>query len=116
MATATAAARRARHAAALDPKVVVVLGEIATLDVLSEEQAAVFLRPAKPLSVETLRGWRVRGCGDGTPGPPYTKVGGAVAYLKASLIAWLQARERRTTSDTDTSDIPATAGKGRATS
>ena len=53
------------------------------------EQAA----EALGLSVHTLNGWRVKGCG-----PEYTKLGGAVRYSDEAIEKFKQARVRVSTS------------------
>lgn len=83
----------------LSPEVRQTLADIQLVEVLTEEQAAVYLRPGKPLAVPTLRDWRLRGIGDGLPGPPFVKIGGLVGYRKAALDAWIEQQERKTTSD-----------------
>jgi hypothetical protein len=80
--------------APLSDEIVSALQQIALCDVLTEEQAGILLRPAKPISPATLATWRVRG-----GGPPYVKVGGSVGYRKAAVLRWIESRERLTTSD-----------------
>ena len=52
---------------------------------------------AKRLGVETktLQAWRCRG-----NGPPFVRVGRLVRYEPDSLQQWIEARRRRSTSDT----------------
>jgi predicted DNA-binding transcriptional regulator AlpA len=58
---------------------------------LRENEAAGFLG----FSVRALQNWRVRG-----GGPVYVKVSArSVRYRRADLLAWTQARIRRSTSD-----------------
>lgn len=84
---------------ALTPEARAILADIQLVEVLTEEQAAVFLRPAKPLAPATLRDWRLRGFDDGRQGPPFVKIGGLVGYRKTALLEWIEQQERRTTSD-----------------
>jgi len=53
---------------------------------ISERDAAAYLSVSRSF----LRNARYQGLlGDGTPGPPYRKIGGAVRYEKAELDSWL---------------------------
>lgn len=58
---------------------------------LTQVQAARFLN----LSVRTLEAWRVRS----TSGPVFIKCGKAVRYSRRALLEWVEARQRRSTSD-----------------
>ena len=44
----------------------------------------------------TMERWRAEGCG-----PPYLKVGRGIRYDEADVAAWLDARRRRSTSDSE---------------
>jgi excisionase family DNA binding protein len=57
---------------------------------LTTKEAAVWLG----LTRNTLEKWRVKGSG-----PPYRKHGRYVRYHRQDLIAWSEARRRRSTSD-----------------
>lgn len=85
--------------ATITPWALEVLAQIANVEVLTEEQAGVFLRPGRPISPTTLQTWRHRGLADGTQGPPFVKVGGLVSYLKSSLVEWMRSRERTSTTE-----------------
>lgn len=67
---------------------------------LTEVQAAKIIS----LSVRTLQAWRLRGVG-----PAYVKVGKAVRYSRADLIAWIGAH---TVSPEDTA-VPLSYAEGR---
>ena len=56
-------------------------------EVLTEPEAAAFLK----FEPDTLRKWRGRG-----EGPPYSKLGASVRYLRSDLIAWLRAGRQLT--------------------
>jgi predicted site-specific integrase-resolvase len=48
------------------------------------------------LSVHTLNGWRVKGCG-----PEFTKLGSAVRYSDEAIQKFKEAGKRRSTSQTE---------------
>lgn len=60
------------------------------LELLDETQTGELLN----FSVKTLRNWRGTG-----KGPDFLKLEGAVRYSRTDLIAWCEARRRRSTSD-----------------
>lgn len=63
-------------------------------EVMTEAEAAEFLRVAP----KTLQDWRTRGYRKTGLGPRYSKAGG-IKYLKASLLEWLKAQERTSTTE-----------------
>lgn len=52
------------------------------------------------LSARTLEKWRITG-----EGPNYIKAGKRVLYRQSDLLAWLESRRRRSTSDDATTAI-----------
>lgn len=61
-----------------------------SLDLLDEIQTGRILK----VSRRTLQGWRTKG-----EGPPFVDLGRRVRYRRADLIAFIEARLRRSTSD-----------------